>query len=151
MQVTSDERQVRINKRQELKDMGIVPYAPKFKKLQTVKQLLEAAQSRNAMGLLRDIESIVAAPQREVSTAGRLTLYRSHGKLSFGKLLDESGEIQIMVHRDRCKMLKNRPPHKVNQSEQTLDPNAKELWRHVVKMVIVDDDGKIACSTAHTG
>lgn len=56
-----------------------------------------------------------------------------------------------MIHRDQCKMLKNRPPHKVNHSEQTFDPNAKELWRHVVKMVIVDNEGKIACSTAHTG
>lgn len=98
--------------------------------------------------MLRDINDIIVNPQREVSTAGRLTLFRSHGKLSFGKLLDESGEIQIMIHRDQCKMLKNRPPHKVNQSHQTLDPNQKHLWRHVVKMVIIDDEGNIACSYA---
>lgn len=29
-------------------------------------------------------------------------LFRSHGKLSFGKLMDETGEIQIMFHRDHC-------------------------------------------------
>ncbi len=148
MTYTSDERQVRIQKRQELKDMGIVPYAPRFKKLQTIKELTENCESRAQLWLLRDINDIIINPQREVSTAGRLTLFRSHGKLSFGKLMDESGEIQIMIHRDQCKMLKNRPPHKVNQSHQTLDPNQKHLRRHVVKMVIVDDDGNIACSYA---
>jgi len=62
--------------------------------------------------------------------------------------MDESGEIQLMFHTDQCKMLKNRPPHKVNQSEQTFDPNEKHLRRHVVKMIIVDDDGNIAVSYA---
>lgn len=146
--ITSDERAVRIAKRQAIKDMWIVPYAPRYKKIQSVKECIENCDSRQELGLLRDVNDIILNPKREISTAGRLTLFRSHGKLSFAKLMDESGEIQLMFHRDQCKMLKNRPPHKVNQSEQTLDPNEKHLWRHVVKMVIVDNDGNIAVSYA---
>ena len=140
------EHQVRNQKRDDLIKMNIVPYAPRFKKIQNLQQCNESCESRNSLGLLRDINDIIAQPQREISTAGRLTLFRSHGKISFGKLMDESGEIQIMIHRDNCKLLKNRAPHKVNQEYQQLSPEQKQLWRHIVKMVIVDDAGKIACN-----
>jgi lysyl-tRNA synthetase class II len=39
-----------------------------------------------------------------VVTAGRLILYRSFGKLSFGTILDSTEKIQIMFHRDNCKI-----------------------------------------------
>lgn len=58
-------------------------------------------------GNFRDVEEIIPAPKSDYKTAGRLTLFRSHGKLSFGKLLDESGEIQIMFHKDNCKLMTN--------------------------------------------
>jgi hypothetical protein len=45
-------------------------------------------------------------------------------------------------------MLQNRFPHKVNHEHHLYDPNKKELWRQVVKMIIVDDDGNIAVSHA---
>jgi len=31
-------------------------------------------------------------------------LYRSHGKLAFAKLLDSTAQIQLMFHRDNCKI-----------------------------------------------
>jgi lysyl-tRNA synthetase class 2 len=37
-----------------------------------------------------------------VQTAGRVILYRSFGKISFGKLQDSTGEIQIMFSRENC-------------------------------------------------
>jgi lysyl-tRNA synthetase class II len=33
-------------------------------------------------------------------------LYRSHGKLAFAKILDSTGQIQLMFHRDQCRILK---------------------------------------------
>ena len=146
----SNEREDRIKKLADIRAMGVIPYAPRYKKTQNVSQILENRQSRNDIWLLRNIDDILLSTNREISTAGRLTLYRSHGKLAFGKLMDESGEIQIMFHSDNLKMLKNRPPHKVNQWDQTLDPRDKHLRRHVVKMVIIDDNGKIATSYAGT-
>jgi lysyl-tRNA synthetase class II len=40
----------------------------------------------------------------QISTAGRLMLYRSHGKLAFAKLMDSTAQIQLMFHRDQCKI-----------------------------------------------
>jgi lysyl-tRNA synthetase class 2 len=54
--------------------------------------------------IFRDINDIIPAPVVSVVTAGRLMLYRTHGKLSFGKLLDGTGQIQLMFHRDNCKI-----------------------------------------------
>lgn len=91
------EYEVRKEKVTKLRDLGIIPYAQKFDKKYTVAEL-----HTHAGDSLRDIEIIVAEPQLQFSTAGRVTLFRSHGKLSFAKLLDESGEIQLMFHRDMC-------------------------------------------------
>jgi lysyl-tRNA synthetase class II len=142
------EYDVRKNKAATLKANNITVYAPKYKKLHTIAHILENHAARDGMKLLREIDDVLTGPVREFSTAGRLTLYRSHGKLAFGKLLDESGEMQIMFHKDACKMLKNRFPHKVNAEQIQHDPDQKHLWRHVVKMVIIDDDGNIAVSHA---
>jgi len=40
-----------------------------------------------------------------VATAGRVMLYRSHGKLAFAKILDSTEEIQLMFHRDDCQLI----------------------------------------------
>lgn len=144
------EYDVRKNKAATLKANNISTYAPKYKKLHSISHILENHQARDGMKLLRDIDEILWEPIKEFSTAGRVTLYRSHGKLAFGKLMDETGEMQIMFHKDACKMLKNRFPHKVNAEHIQHDPNEKHLWRHVVKMVVVDDEGNIAVSHAAT-
>lgn len=142
------EYEIRKLKAKTLQENNITTYAPKFKKLQNIQTIMENHDARQNLGLLRNIEDIILNPVREISTAWRLTLYRSHGKISFWKLLDDSWEIQLMFHRDCCKMLKNRFPHKVNPEHHIYDPNKKELWRQVVKMIIIDDDGKIAVSHA---
>ncbi|NCQ81498.1 hypothetical protein GW750_01580 [bacterium] len=41
-----------------------------------------------------------------------MTLFRSHGKLSFGRLMDEHGDIQLMFHRDKCEYSKNKKDSK---------------------------------------
>lgn len=64
--------------------------------------------------------------------------------------MDEHGEIQLMRHKDNCKLLKNRAPHKVNQEYHAIDATVKTGWRQVVKTVIIDDDGKIAVAHVAT-
>ncbi len=144
------ERDVRIQKAQDLRQMGINPYAPKFKKLDRIDYLLENRKEKQELWLLRPIDDILLDTRREISLAGRLTLYRTHGKLSFWRLMDEHWEIQLMWHRDNCKLLKNRAPHKVNQEHHSIDATVKTWWRQVVKTVIIDDDGKIAIAYVAT-
>ena len=91
------EYEVRKEKVGKLRDLGITPYAQKFDKKHTIGDILSHEKDT-----FRDIEVIVAEPQMNYKTAGRLTLFRSHGKLSFAKILDESGELQLMFHRDMC-------------------------------------------------
>lgn len=96
----SQERIDRINKLEQLRSLGIIPYAPKFDKKDMIVDLLSQQENK-----FRDIEEIILSTNHDHKTAGRLTLFRSHGKLSFGKLLDESGEIQLMFHRDNCNIV----------------------------------------------
>ena len=144
--MTKSERDVRISKKNQLQKRWITPYAPKFKKLDRVDFLLEKREQKQNMWLLRDISDILIQPIREISLAGRLVLYRSHGKLSFGKLLDETWEIQVMRHQDQCKLLKNRVPHKVNKEFHALDATVKTWRRQIVKMVIINDEWNIIVS-----
>jgi lysyl-tRNA synthetase class II len=37
-------------------------------------------------------------------TAGRIILYRSFGKLAFATIIDSTEKIQVMFHRDNCKI-----------------------------------------------
>lgn len=107
-QTPQSERDVRIAKAQALREMGINPYAQKFDKTSMIGDHLGTYQKNLADGEsspFRDINDIIAGPVSSISTAGRLTLYRTHGKLSFGKLMDESGEIQLMWHTDACSLI----------------------------------------------
>jgi len=101
-QVQQWERDVRIWKIQKLLSMGIHPYAQSFKKTDYIEDIIK--QYENAE--LREIETIIEKPEIQVATAWRLMLYRSHGKLAFAKILDSTGQIQLMFHRDQCRILK---------------------------------------------
>ncbi|MFA7284593.1 MAG: lysine--tRNA ligase [Candidatus Absconditabacterales bacterium] len=109
MTYTSDERQVRIQKRQELKDMGIVPYVQKRHKESNIAELIEKANAGN----LRSIEEILQAPQKNSVTAGRLILKRISGKLSFAQIIDETAQIQLMFEHQGTKLL----------TQPTIDPS----------------------------
>ena len=104
------EYEVRKAKAVQLKEMGIIPYANKFDKKDSIEWL-----NTRAGDDFRDVETIIQWPQLHYKTAGRLTLYRTHGKLSFAKLLDESGEIQLMFHKDACHVLLNETGEFVDQ------------------------------------
>ena len=96
------EREVRIQKTQKLQAMGIHPYAQSFHKTHLIKDIIAIYNNQQ----LREIEAIIEAPEVQVKTAGRVMLYRSHGKLAFAKILDSTEQIQLMFHRDQCKIIK---------------------------------------------
>ena len=94
------EREVRIQKVAKMQSMGVIPFAQGYDKTHFIADII--SQFENAE--LREIDTIITDPNIQVSTAGRVMLYRSHGKLAFAKLLDSTEQIQLMFHRDNCKI-----------------------------------------------
>lgn len=82
--------------------MGIHPYAQSFAKKDMIQAIIDQYQDAE----LRDSETVITDPQMQVCTAGRVMLYRSHGKLAFAKILDSTAQIQLLFHRDHCKIIK---------------------------------------------
>ncbi len=100
--ITLSEREVRIQKVEKMKKMGIHPFAQSFQKKNMIKDIITTYENKD----LRDSEILVTDAQIQVATAGRVMLHRSHGKLAFAKILDSTGQIQLMFHRDNCKIIK---------------------------------------------
>lgn len=100
MTAHTDEVQTRIEKTERMKKLGIVPYAGSFDKKNPIDSL--ATFDKNNF---REIETIIAGPVVNVKTAGRVTLYRSFGKISFAKIQDATGEIQVMFSRENCSII----------------------------------------------
>jgi lysyl-tRNA synthetase, class II len=98
-----DEREVRIAKIQKMKAMGVIPFAQSFDKKNLISDIIQDYETKDH----RDINDIIPNPEIQVQTAGRVMLYRTHGKLAFAKLLDSTAQIQLMFHRDNCKIIVN--------------------------------------------
>ncbi|MDR0607880.1 MAG: hypothetical protein LBG52_06135 [Candidatus Peribacteria bacterium] len=98
MNQLQSERDVRIAKIAKMKELGITPFAQSYDKTHLIADIIQQYETAD----LRDIETIIPHPEVQVSTAGRITLYRSHGKLAFARLLDSTEQIQLMFHRDNC-------------------------------------------------
>lgn len=78
---TNDQRAVRLEKLAKLREAGVAPYPERFETTTTC----EAAR---------------ALPDGErVRIAGRMMLFRSFGKLSFGHIQDPSGRVQVSFQR----------------------------------------------------
>ncbi len=91
----------RIKKIQELKDAWIIPYADRFENKQDIANIINISETKAQWEYLRNLENLMAGGCIwEFKTAGRLTNYRSFGKLSFGKILDHSSEIQVCFVKD---------------------------------------------------
>lgn len=99
MQERKSEYQVRKEKCDQIRQRGINPYVESFDKTQTIASI---TATYDASTDLRDSEQIVEKPTTTVQTAGRVMLFRTHGKLSFARIQDGTGEIQVMLHRDNC-------------------------------------------------
>lgn len=73
-------RRVRLNKLKSLEENGIAPYGLRFDRTHLISEVLENFQE-----------------EKEVVIAGRFMANRSHGKVMFADLEDQSGKIQIFI------------------------------------------------------
>ncbi len=78
MSQTIDElKRIRLEKLKKIGSLGVIPYPPIFEK-------------RNS---LAEVRSLLGKPVR---TAGRIMSLRTHGKVTFADLKDETGKLQLM-------------------------------------------------------
>lgn len=89
----SEQHQIRVQKLQELREMGITPYPYSFDTTHTSKQILE-----NEDLVKQDDQNAEDAPQ--VAVAGRIMTRRIMGKSTFFNLQDSDGTIQVYIRRD---------------------------------------------------
>ena len=75
-------RRVRLEKLKRIRELGVDPYPSSF-------ELRESIDFARKKGL-----------KETARTAGRLIGWRSHGKIIFGDLRDESGQIQVLFKKD---------------------------------------------------
>lgn len=73
-------KEIRLGKRQKLEDHGINSYGGKFEPSESIEKALNDFQE-----------------DRQVTLAGRLMAVRSHGKVAFGDLQDQTGKIQLFI------------------------------------------------------
>lgn len=130
-QHTLSEYETRTQKLHMMRTMGIVPYAEKFDRTHTIKQIIDQNYKTDE---LRVIETILEHPHREVSVAGRVMLYRTHGKISFARIQDQSGVIQVMLNKDATQI-----ENKGTLSQQIGDENPLSAFAFFEKFVDVGD------------
>jgi lysyl-tRNA synthetase class 2 len=86
----------RSQKLNEIQQMGIDPYPPKYQPTATFNEINDRWEGKE----LGHSEDAAEGKTELVSVAGRLVLFRSMGKNAFAHLQDETGRIQIMFNRD---------------------------------------------------
>lgn len=89
----SEQHEIRIQKLEELREMGIDPYPYDFEVTHTSRQILENP------GLIRKDDQNEDELER-VSIGGRIMTRRIMGKSTFFNLQDSDGEIQVYIRRD---------------------------------------------------
>lgn len=95
-QTVLNEFEERKKKLAELRESGWQPYPERYERSHTAADLHALAEKNPP----RSAEDIMAKPEANVKVAGRLMLMRPHGKLTFAKLRDHSGEIQVCFMQD---------------------------------------------------
>lgn len=89
----SEQHEIRLEKLQELREMGINPYPYDFEVTHSSKKILD-----NPELVKKDNQDDAEAPQ--VSVAGRIMTRRIMGKSTFFNLQDSEGTIQVYIRRD---------------------------------------------------
>ncbi|MDF0084805.1 lysine--tRNA ligase [Staphylococcus pseudintermedius] len=91
----NDQMQVRRQKLQELRDLGIDPFGEKFERTGTA-EMLKAQWDQYAKEELAEKET-----ESHTVIAGRIMTKRGKGKAGFAHVQDLSGQIQIYVRKDQ--------------------------------------------------
>lgn len=107
-----DEFQNRSRKLADIRDHQIDPYPPKYTPSHTSASILKEIQIET----LGHSEEAAAGQTQPVSVAGRLILFRSMGKNSFGHIQDDGGRIQIMFNRDLTKLTGYHPKSTIDET-----------------------------------
>lgn len=92
----------RLEKLNEIKDMGIDPYPYKFSSNYNFKNLKEKYEKKEA----GNSEDAKENKTENIKAAGRLVLFRAMGKNAFAQLQDETGRIQLMFNKFETKVEK---------------------------------------------
>lgn len=96
-----DEHQTRLLKLTQLKEAGVIPYANQYDKTHSTTDLMQIWEDTSN---LQEIDTMMETGAAQTySTAWRLMTFRSHGKLSFGTIRDDRGDIQVAFVRGQCK------------------------------------------------
>lgn len=79
------QRKLRLEKIEALKQLGINPYPAKSNREYTIGKIIDEFESFEG---------------KQVCLAGRITAWRTHGKLLFIDIKDQSGSMQVMIKQD---------------------------------------------------
>ncbi|KKP44627.1 MAG: lysyl-tRNA synthetase, lysyl-tRNA synthetase, class II [candidate division WS6 bacterium GW2011_GWF1_33_233] len=79
------QRELRIEKVKKLKELGIEAYP---------------AKSYREYSIGHIVENFDNFENKTTCLAGRLMAWRTHGKLIFGDIKDQTGKIQLMIKQD---------------------------------------------------
>lgn len=79
------QRDVRLEKIKKLRDLGVDPFPSQSFRKDNIGDVLEDFKKYDG---------------KETVLVGRVTAWREHGKLVFGDIKDQSGNIQIMIRKD---------------------------------------------------
>ena len=82
-----EERDIRIEKVNKLREKGIIPYSYRAERSHTISTLLKNFD-------------IIVDKKEQVTIAGRVMAKRMHGKTCFMDIHDENGKIQIYIRKD---------------------------------------------------
>jgi len=88
----SEQMRVRLAKAERLKAAGVEPYPVGYPRTDTIAEVRRRHE---------DLPADTATGDR-VGVTGRVMLYRTGGKLCFATIRDGTGEIQVMIARDRA-------------------------------------------------
>ena len=95
------EREVRIQKIQQLRQLWVNPYAAKFEDKQLIKNIKEKAENLQ----LKTYEQLQAGETSEIfRIAWRIITKREHWKLSFARLRDFTWDLQIALVKGQFKL-----------------------------------------------
>ncbi len=138
MQKTSNEREVRIQKLQEIKSMWVIPYAQKFDKKHSISDIKNKINNWNKEYLQSKSETLLQKWAENIFfTAWRMISFRSHWKLSFAKIQDATDTIQICFVRDLVKLdLWN---WKIVESLQKTDQEPISVYKFIQKYIDIGD------------
>ena len=87
MENKADQKQIRLDKLNKIRKLGINPYPYSFKRSHTIPELYENAEA-------------ILQSQEKITIAGRLLAVRGKGKASFGNIQSQHSRLQIYVRID---------------------------------------------------